>query len=91
MERMKPFKEKGVDVPVIRKYSADGRKDIQDDSLDFIYIDARHDYKAMMEDLEFMWPKLKEGGIFAGMHSCPYTFCTCSYLTLDTHYSQNTF
>jgi hypothetical protein len=66
MEKMKPFKEKGVEIKLIRDYSSNGHKEIPDDSLDFIYIDARHDYKAMAEDLEWMWPKLKKGGIFAG-------------------------
>merc|ERR1712098_221591 len=66
MKRVQPFQDKGVNVTVIRDYSTNGRKQIPDNSLDFIYIDARHDYKAMAEDLEWMWPKLKEDGIFAG-------------------------
>lgn len=32
----------------------------------FIYIDARHDYCAVKEDLALYWPKLAAGGIFAG-------------------------
>ena len=40
---------------------------ILDDSLvDFIYIDDRHDYCAVREDLELYWPVLKAGGIMAG-------------------------
>lgn len=34
--------------------------------LDFVYIDARNDYKAVWQDLESYWPKLKQGGILAG-------------------------
>jgi len=64
--KMKPFQEKGVTVEFIREFSGTGHKHIVDGSLDFIYIDARHDYQAMTEDLEWMWAKLKDDGIFAG-------------------------
>lgn len=33
---------------------------------DFIYVDARHDYKGVLEDLQRWWPLLKPGGILAG-------------------------
>jgi predicted O-methyltransferase YrrM len=35
-------------------------------SLDFIYIDARHDYEGVKEDLNAWWPVLKQGGLIAG-------------------------
>jgi len=35
-------------------------------SLDFVYIDARHDYCGVMEDMQAYWPKLRPGGIMAG-------------------------
>lgn len=38
----------------------------ENESVDFIYIDARHDWCGAMEDIELYWPKLKQGGIFAG-------------------------
>lgn len=38
----------------------------QDESLDFIYIDANHKYDAVKEDLELWYPKLKKGGVFSG-------------------------
>ena len=38
----------------------------QNESLDFIYIDARHDYKAVWDDLEAWFPKLRKGGLFSG-------------------------
>jgi hypothetical protein len=37
-----------------------------DHYFDFVYVDARHDYKAVLEDLRAWWPKVKRGGIFAG-------------------------
>lgn len=41
-------------------------QEMLDGSVDFVYLDARHDYAAVKEDLEAWWPKLKHGGIFAG-------------------------
>lgn len=35
-------------------------------TLDFVYLDARHDYCAVKQDLEAWWPKIREGGIFSG-------------------------
>jgi len=35
-------------------------------SLGFVYLDARHDYCAVKEDLALYWPKLAPGGILAG-------------------------
>lgn len=39
---------------------------VPDRSLDFVYIDARHDYASVMEDLAAWFPKVRPGGIFAG-------------------------
>ena len=41
-----------------------------DDSLDFVFIDASHDYKNVMIDLNSWYPKVKKGGVFAG-HDYP--------------------
>lgn len=35
-------------------------------SLDFVFIDARHDECAVKEDLETWWPKIRAGGLLAG-------------------------
>lgn len=70
MQNMEPFEAKGVNIEYIRDYSENGHKKIAKKSLDFIYIDARHDYKGVEQDLEWMWPLLKEGGIFAGHDFC---------------------
>lgn len=40
--------------------------DFPDNSFDFIYVDARHDYLGVLEDLSKWWPKLRVGGIMAG-------------------------
>lgn len=33
---------------------------------DFIYLDGRHDYMSVKSDIEWYYPLLKPGGIFAG-------------------------
>eukprot|EP01041_Mallomonas_annulata_P014867 gene14867-31560_t len=46
-------------------------KIITNNSLDFIYIDAAHDYFNVMSDMRAWWPKLINGGVFAG-HNLQY-------------------
>lgn len=50
----------------LRGLSLDMCHEIPDDSLDFCYIDARHDYLGCKEDIEAYWPKVKSGRILAG-------------------------
>ena len=35
-------------------------------SLDFVYLDARHHYEGIKEDIESWFPKVKAGGLFCG-------------------------
>jgi cephalosporin hydroxylase len=37
-----------------------------DNSLNFLYIDANHHYDYIKKDLQLWYPKMKKGGIFAG-------------------------
>jgi cephalosporin hydroxylase len=37
-----------------------------DNSLNFVYIDANHHYDYIKKDLQLWYPKIKKGGIFAG-------------------------
>merc|ERR1712032_202562 len=37
-----------------------------DSSLGFVYLDARHDYCAVSQELVSYWPKLIPGGLLAG-------------------------
>jgi len=39
---------------------------VADGQFDFIYVDARHDFKGVYEDMVAWWPKLRDGGIMAG-------------------------
>ena len=51
--------------------SAESASRFEDGSMDFIFIDAAHDYDSVVKDLAAWWPKLKEGAIFAG-HDYPW-------------------
>ena len=53
-------------LKVLRGHSTAMSKHIPDGSVDWIYIDARHDYKGCMEDLRAYYPKLKNGGLMSG-------------------------
>ncbi len=39
---------------------------IEDESLDFMYIDANHYYESVKEDINKWYPKVKKGGVFGG-------------------------
>jgi len=41
-------------------------KTIEDESLDFIFIDGDHSYEGALRDFKNFYPKVKKGGIFAG-------------------------
>lgn len=39
---------------------------VPDGELDFVYLDARHDFAGVVADIHAWWPKVKAGGVFAG-------------------------
>ena len=51
---------------VWRMNSLEAAEKIDDQSLDFVYIDARHDYVSVQEDLNLWFQKIAPGGIIAG-------------------------
>lgn len=51
---------------ILRLTSQEASLSIEDNSLDFVYIDARHDYDSIKEDIRLWEPKVKQGGIIAG-------------------------
>jgi len=51
---------------IIRQTSMDALKYIEDNSLDFVYIDANHDFPNFINDLHQWSKKVKEGGIISG-------------------------
>ena len=59
--RMAPY-----NFEIIKESSMDAVKRFEDESLDFIYIDANHEYSHVMEDLTEWHKKLRKGGIISG-------------------------
>jgi predicted O-methyltransferase YrrM len=50
----------------IRMKSIEACKLYKNETLDFIFIDAAHDYNNVISDIKSWYPKLKKGGIIAG-------------------------
>lgn len=50
----------------LKMKTTEAAQKIPNESVDYVYVDARHDYCGVAQDLEAYWPKLKAGGILAG-------------------------
>ena len=53
-------------ITKLKTSSVDGANQFEDESLDFVYIDAAHDYENVKKDITAWLPKVKKGGIIAG-------------------------
>lgn len=62
-KRLSPFIDK---VTFIFDDSVTFAPKLEDDSLDFVFIDGDHSYEATLKDCELYWSKVKKGGMFAG-------------------------
>lgn len=63
INRLSKFKDRAA---ILRMSSRNTVKLFNDDSLDFVYIDANHSYKYVLEDIKLWFPKVRKGGIIAG-------------------------
>lgn len=61
LARLKPYY-----VKIVKNYSVEAAKEVEDGSLDFVYIDAAHDYENVKKDIEAWAPKVRIGGIVCG-------------------------
>lgn len=61
VKRLSPYNS-----TIIRKTSLDALNDFEDGSLDFVYIDANHDFPNFIFDLHHWLKKVKIGGIMSG-------------------------
>ncbi len=57
-------------VEIRRGYSHERLTELEDDSLDWIYIDAAHDYQSVRGDLDIALLKVGNGGIISGHDYC---------------------
>jgi len=63
LRNIEPLKEY---INVIKADSCEASKQFADKSVDFIFIDANHQYEYIKKDIEHWFPKLKDGGVIAG-------------------------
>lgn len=59
-----------------RMTSIEASRDVPNGSLDFVYIDAAHDFDSVMMDLIHWVPKVRRRGIVAGHDYCYMRFCS---------------
>jgi len=62
LERLKNFDN----YEIVRKFSMEAVKDFEDESLDWVYIDANHWLEYVVQDIGFWSRKVKRGGIVSG-------------------------
>jgi hypothetical protein len=62
LENLRGLEDRGI---MIRASSKQASLLFQDNSLDFVHIDANHSYESTKEDIELWYPKIKDGGIFS--------------------------
>lgn len=53
-------------IKIIREFSNKAASFFEDETFDFVYIDADHSYHGCLQDLNSWYPKIKIGGILAG-------------------------
>ena len=63
LDNIKPVKEA---INPIRTTSLKAAPLYADESLDFVFIDASHEYKDVIKDLKAWYPKIKKGGYIGG-------------------------
>lgn len=61
LARLAPY-----DTVIMKTTSEAAAKEVEDSSLDFVYIDAAHDYEHVKQDIELWTPKVRIGGIVSG-------------------------
>ena len=63
LKNIEPVKD---NINIVKSISWEAPKKYEDNSIDFVFIDAGHDYDSVTKDLKSWLPKVKNGGIIAG-------------------------
>ena len=61
IEKLAPY-----NAIIIHNTSLNAAKDVEDGSLDYVFIDGEHSYKSVKEDINVWTPKVRVGGIVSG-------------------------
>jgi|2_EtaG_2_1085320.scaffolds.fasta_scaffold14666_2 hypothetical protein len=57
-------------VKIIKDYSVSASKKFEDETIDFVYVDACHKYTCVIDDITNWFPKIKSGGYIGGDDYC---------------------
>ncbi|MFA5830887.1 MAG: class I SAM-dependent methyltransferase [Candidatus Paceibacterota bacterium] len=57
---------RGYNIALLREYSLEASKRFADESLDFVFIDANHDYEYAVNDIAAWSKKVRKGGLVCG-------------------------
>ena len=68
-ENIKGFENRAF---MLRGLSNDLVELFEDNSLDFVYIDANHAYDYVKEDIDIWYPKIKKNGVISGYGYCMF-------------------
>lgn len=63
IKNLQNFKNK---IVILTGNSFEMYKNIKDEELDFVYIDAGHSYEGVQKDIKNYYPKVKNGGLVCG-------------------------
>lgn len=63
---LEKYKDRGTVIEVCKDFTTKCAERYSKSLFDFVYVDARHDYMGVQQDLEYWWPLVRPGGIFAG-------------------------
>jgi hypothetical protein len=70
---IKELESTNSNLEIIKDFTTNASKLVEDNSLDFIYIDSDHSYEGVVEDLLNWVTKVKKGGIISGHDHFEYT------------------
>jgi len=71
LARLAPYRQRNS---IWRHTSAEASERIPHHSLDFVYVDARHDYASVKEDVHYWADKIRPGGLMCGHDYCDAKF-----------------